>query len=71
MKLVRFVAREYCAADYELFAKYQYERAPLRPKECSFGDKCWVRFGPPCYTTKGSLGNCIGCGGRIKKEHTY
>jgi hypothetical protein len=60
--------RDYSDAEHALFARYQFERAQLKPKECVGGDRCWVRFGPPCYDTNGNLGNCVGCGGRVKER---
>ena len=59
--------RDYSDADRALFAEYREARAALTPKECTAGDDCWVRLGPPCYRPHhGSLGDCSGCGGRVK-----
>jgi hypothetical protein len=66
MNKSKFV-RGYTADEHTLFSKYQSERARLRPPECNKGKKCWVIHGPPCYSTKGNLGNCTGCTGRIKE----
>lgn len=65
---VRKFDHEYSDADRALFAHYRENRSQLRPKECGAGDECWVLFGPPCYRTNGNLGDCAGCGGRIKSR---
>ena len=64
---VRF-DRDYSAAEHALFAEYEDARARLRPQQCTSGDRCWVRFGPPYYRPRGPLGGCAGCGGRIKRR---
>ena len=66
---VRF-DRDYSDAELALFARYREQRAALKPKECTSGDRCWVRFGPPYYRPRGPLGDCAGCGGRIKRRVT-
>jgi hypothetical protein len=58
--------RDYSTAEHALFAQYQDAREPLRPPECADGDRCWVRFGPPCYRKNGPGGRCAGCDGTIK-----
>jgi hypothetical protein len=59
-------ARAYSETERALFAEYCEQRSALRPPACIDGEACWVRFGPPCYDAYGNLGNCVGCGGRIK-----
>lgn len=48
-----------------LFAAYEPARAQVRPPECNNGEKCWVRFGPPCYRRIGGSDSCVGCDARI------
>jgi hypothetical protein len=65
---VRRFEHDYSDDDRVWFTQYSDNRSALRPKECTGGAECWVRFGPPCYRTNGNLGDCAGCGGRIKTQ---
>ncbi len=64
--------RAYSDDERILFAQYREQRAALKPKECIGMGQCWVRLGPPCYLrVMGTLGDCAGCGGRIKTRDAY
>jgi hypothetical protein len=51
-------ARQYDPVELERFARYIENRAACRPRKCRGGGSCWVSYGPPAITSKGT---CIGC----------
>jgi len=55
--------RLYSSDELALFARYVDARSDHRPAECTYGDLCWVRLGPPGLTGNMHT-SCIGCGGK-------
>lgn len=68
--------RQYPPDELALFAESRVRREPYRPAECSDGEQCWVRDGPPSITPAGRGNRCTGCGApprpvigrRLKRE---
>jgi hypothetical protein len=57
--------RAYTADELALFARYQPAREQHQPRECSRGERCWVKLGPPGYyrgSSKGAASSyCLEC----------
>jgi hypothetical protein len=50
--------RDYSDAELALFASYTEERAAVMPDQCTGGDQCWVKRGPPAFSSDGVCGEC-------------
>jgi hypothetical protein len=59
--------RDYSPAELEMFADYVRYRAAHKPPQCTEGEHCWVRCGPPSYRIVGGHnGYCVECKGAVQ-----